>query len=239
MTLLLLACTGAGTPPETVTVAGYIATNPGVQDALAGATVSVRDHTFEEVDSAVTDDEGFFSVVTTAGVPVYFDLQAEGYVPTAFSGNAGLVDWELALGDLWIESEDDLAELEARYAGCPGVGEGGGIIAGEIRFWAEGYEPGDGEEWPMSTTGFGRAYATDGESWDSCHLDDSGEAYSADALVTGESGQYAIFGGPTGPVTLTLGYVIEEEPLWGAEYRIYVPDGGIAPLWPSYVPFPG
>ena len=132
MTWFLLACTGAGTPPETVTVTGYISTNQGVQDPLADATVSVRDHTFEEVDSAVTDEEGFFSVVTTAGVPVYFDLQAEGYVPTALSGNAGLTDWELALGDLWIESEDDLgpasrplgASRQANWASMALMGRG-------------------------------------------------------------------------------------------------------------------
>lgn len=237
MVALLLACTGA--PPETIVIDGLVTTNPGSLEPLADATVSVLDFTFEEVDSAVTDDEGFFSVETTAGVAVYFDVRADGYVPTAFSGNAGLADWSIEAGQMWAESEDDLAELELLYAGCPGVGSEGGIVAGEVRFWAEGYETGEGEEWPLATTAFARSYASDGTSFDSCHLDDDGEAYSSDALLTGQTGQYAIFGGPTGPVTLALGYVIEDQTLWASEYRIYVPDGGIAPLWPSYVPFPG
>ena len=171
-------------------------------------------------------------------MPVYFDLQAEGYARTGHSGNAGLNDWTVALGELWLESEDDLAELQALYAGCPGVGGDGGLIAGEVRYWLEGYEPEEGE-WPLATTGFARAYDTEGASWDSCHLDDAGVAYDAEAEVTGETGQYAIFGGPSGPVTLLIGTVIEGQATWAAEYHVYVPEGGIAPLWPSYVPFPG
>ncbi len=236
MLLLLMGCPQQ--TPEEVTISGYVSDNPGSTNPLEGVTVSVMDLTFEEQDSVVTDAEGFFSVVTTAGVPVYFDLQAEGYARTAHSGNAGLNDWTVALGQLWLESEDDLSELQALYAGCPGVGEEGGLIGGEVRFWLEGYEPDDGA-WPLATTAFARAYSSEGDSFDSCHLNEEGTAYDPEALVTGQSGQYAIFGGPAGPVTLTVGYVIEEQPTWAAEYQIYVPDGGIAPLWPSYVPFPG
>ncbi len=235
MILMLLGCPQP--IPETVTITGYVTNNPASEDVVVEARVTVMDLTFEATDSTETDEDGFFSVTTTAGAPVYFDLEADGFARTGFSGLAGVEDWTVPAGQLWLESEDDLSELEAQYAGCPGVGEDGGVIAGEIRFYLEGYQPDNGE-WPLANTGFARAYSSEGESWDGCHLDETGSSYDPEALVTGDSGQYAIFGGPAGPVTLALGYVIEDVPVWASEYHIFVPDGGIAPLWPSYVPFP-
>lgn len=237
LALALLACTPM---PTEVTLTGAVFDDRhSAAGPLEGATVQLYDSALALYSQAQTDADGAFTVMAPAGTPVYFELHAPDFVPTGFSGTTGLSDAAVPDGTLWLESEDDLGELEGSFAGCPGVGEASGVIEGEIRYYAEGYEPDEGSEWPIADTAWAIAYDTAGNPTPACYLDAEGAAYDPDAIVTGVSGRFAIFGAPTGPVTLEVGYNMNDEPYWHTYYYMYVPEDGVAPAWPAYVALPG
>lgn len=237
LSLLVLACTQI---PTEISLTGAVfddrhsAANP-----LDGATVELYDSAIQLYSQAQTDAEGQFSLLSPAGTPIYFELHAPGFVPTGFAATTGLYDAVVPDGTLWLESEDDMGELEGLFAGCATLGTPGGIIEGEIRYYADGYSPDEGSEWPIADTAWAIAYDVEGNPTPACYLNEEGTAYDPDAAVTGISGRFAIFGSTTGPVTLEVGYNIDDQPYWHTYYYLYVPESGVAPAWPMYVSLPG
>jgi len=227
--------------PEFVVLSGVVSADRfEASSPLEGATVSTYDAFLEPVDSSTTNMVGFFAAQARAGQNLYLGLEAEGYAHTAFAGVAGLSDAEFPEGQLWLESEDDVAELRAVFSGCPGVDDlDAGIIEGEIRYYAPGYEPDEGSEWPINDTAYVRAYDSDGNAVEACYLYETGAAYDEEAVYTGASGRFAVLGAPTGPVTLEVGYDVEGQSYYQALYYIWVPEGGVVPFWPLYVNLPG
>ena len=59
--------------------------------------------------------------------------------------------------------------------------------------------------------------------------------YDPDAEVTGFHGRFAIFDAPVGPVSINVGYWVEDIPYYEAWYYTYVPEGGVTPLYPVWV----
>ncbi|MCB9762879.1 MAG: hypothetical protein H6739_23970 [Alphaproteobacteria bacterium] len=235
--LLLMGCQQI---PEFVQVSGAVFDDRhSASTVVAGATVRVMDASLEETDVVETGDDGTFSAQARAGQAVFFELSAEGFVPTAFGGTMGIEDAVVPDRVLWMATLDDLGELEGTFAGCPGVGEGGGLIEGEVRAHVPGAELGDGEEWPFAATAWAVAYDSDGVETDACYLDAETGLYDPEATLTGDTGRFAVFGGPTGPVTLAVGTLLDGAPYYETWFSVYVPDGGVAPIYPAYVPLPG
>lgn len=228
--------------PEFITLSGVVSADHFEASApLEGVEVASHDAGLELVDTATTNLAGFFALQARAGQNLFLGLEAEGYVHTAFAGVTGLSDAEFPEGQLWLESEEDVAELRALFDGCPGLDAGAdaGLIEGEVRFYAPGYEPDEGSEWPIADTAYVRAYNADGDVFEACYLNETGDAYDELEVYTGASGRFAIFDAPTGAVTLEVGYDIEGTPYYQAIYFIWVPEGGAAPFWPMYVNLPG
>lgn len=236
LALLLLACDPL---PTEITLAGGVFDDR--HDAalpLEGATVDLYDSGIQLYSTAQTDVDGRFELLAPAGTPIYFELHAPGFIPTGFSATTGLAAAEVPDGTLWLESEDDLGELEGLFSGCTNE-DGGGLVEGEIRYYAEGYEPDEGSEWPVAEDAWAVVYDLDGNASPACYLNAEGTAYDPEATIVGVSGRFAIFDAPAGPATLEVGYNVGGEPYWHTYYYIYIPEDGVAPAWPAYVALPG
>ncbi|HJN75230.1 MAG TPA: hypothetical protein QGF58_14980 [Myxococcota bacterium] len=235
--ILLLACSQE---PDLVTLSGVVAGSREDDDVGASEIlVETLGPTYEAVDDAATDGRGYFEVQVIGSTLMYVTFSGDDFAATGFTGVVGAEDYAVDDGILFMKTDDEVAALDAQYAGCPYVEEEGvGLVEGEVRYHLPGYEVDDGE-WPLA----GNAYAwlTDegGTTWDACYLDGETGLYDPDAEVTGDTGRIAIFGAFSGPATLTVGYEIEGEPYYATEYMVHVPEGGIAPIYPAYVPLPG
>ena len=161
MILLMLAC-DAGIP-DRVLMSGIVYDDRHDNaEPLSEATVSTLGPEYGEVvGSAVTDGRGWFEVEVIAGAPVYVTVESESSVPTGFSGMADIADFELEDGTAWARDEGDLGEIEAEFEGCPGLGQPGGVIEGEVRVHMPGYEV-EGGEWPVAPTAHVVAYDSSG-----------------------------------------------------------------------------
>ncbi len=210
----------------------YEGRNSGV--AAAGATILSMDYAFEEVETATTSDDGTFTVQAVAGSYLYLETLVEGGLPTGFAGQTPMSgDFVIEDGTLYGRTADEQTQLEADFSGCEGLGTGA-TIDGEVLAYIEGVDPTDA---PRVTTAYVLAYDEQGNTTDSCYLadDESLVAYDAAATTTGYHGRFAVPNAPTGAVTLEIGYYIEDELAYQIFYYVYVPEGGVAPMYPAYV----
>lgn len=199
--------------------------------AVAGASLTVRDPEEQEFSAAETASDGSFSVGLPEGSFFTLVIQADGRVPTAFSGTAGVEDWAVDDGDLWVASTERLDALRAAFSACPAVNDAGGVLEGEVRLYIAGYEA---EALPTVTTAKVSITQADGTALSACYLDDTGNS-SSDAETTGASGRFAVFGVMEGPVVATVTYTVGAETSQ-AFYRFgWMPPDGLTPLYPFYV----
>lgn len=225
-----------GCDSRTVWVSGVVTAAPDADAAVvAGATVRVRDWSTQVTDEGPTDAEGGFVLRATRGSALYLELEAAGYANTVLWGGTGLEDLTLDPGEVWMRGDTDALALEALFAGCPGAGEGGSTLEGELRAHVPGYDVVDGE-WPLVAEG--RVWATTeaGDEIPACYLDDEGLGWSEDAVVTGQTGRFALFGLPEGRVELHAEMGDAEEPTSSQDYVGWLPAQATAPLYPLYVP---
>jgi hypothetical protein len=229
MFLLLFGCNPL---PKTVTMTGTVGDTPyGGGGVVAGATVAIEDDAGALVDSQTADDAGAFAVSVPAGVPFFVTVSAEGHVPTAFSGTAGVYDFAAPEGYPWVASDAWLAELRIEFALCPNVGAAGAVVAGEVR----GSLPGTPyTDLPFVPTGSARAFDTDEAEYAACYLDDDGQSV-ADGTQVGDTGRFAIFGVSPGPIVVDVRYVDpnEDEPV--QLFRFVAPEDGFVPIYPALV----
>lgn len=229
--LFLAACGGL---PDEVILEGVVLDQPVDGAPLAGAALEVRDEAGALYDSGKADPSGVFELAAPAGDVIFVDVTAPGFVRTAHTGVAGLQDRQIVEpGSLYGMSEAFLAEWEARFAGCPGIGEGGAVF-GEVRIW-DVVEPGT-DIHPLVKTAVVTLEDDAGKTWKACYLDDAGEAVDPEAQWTGSSGRFAIFGVPEGLVRLRILY--EYAPgRWTppTDYPVRVPGQGVAPRFPAFV----
>lgn len=222
MILLLLGCNPL---PESVSMAGTVWNAPYGEGArVAGATVDVLDETQNLVSTVVSAEDGSFAADVPAGVPFFVTVSAEGHVPTAFSGTAGISDFTAPEGYPWVAPDAWIAALREEFAACPTVGADGGVVAGEVVGNVEGY--------PTIQTASARLYGPGDVELTACYLDDQGES-SADAEVTGKTGRFAIFGVPAGEIVVDVRYSLGtgEDPV--ELYRFLAPEGGLVPVYPA------
>ena len=236
MSLLLLACVQEA---PLVTFSGVVSDTRDGEDGASEVLVETRGPTYDAVGEGTTDGRGFFEVDVVANTVMFVTFSGEDYAPTGFTGIVGAEDFAVEDGVLYMRTAEEVAALAEVYAGCENADlEGVAVVEGEIRFHIPGYEVDDGGDWPTAPTGYAALTDEAGESWDACYLNEDATAWDEEAEVTGVSGRFAVFGDFSGPAALTVGYEIEGEPYYATDYTVHVPEGGIAPVYPAYVPFP-
>lgn len=227
--LLLLAL---GCVDTTEPIRGTIRVGPGtVSPPADGATLTIYDDDLELYSRTETAQDGTFSVEGPRGGTVYAEVHGPDFVRSGFVGAVGQGPFDVPDGELFAWTNDAMDALRARYAGC--AVQEGGVIHGELRlFGAEG----DGGS-PVLRTGFARLLTSDG-AIEACYLDDQGIGWNEGAFITGETGQYALFGVEPGLHRIEFGYFIQEVPVLH-ELTVFVPEDGIAPQFPAWVDLVG
>jgi len=232
MTTLFALLAGCNPLPETIALSGVVGDTPyGGGGVVGGAIVSVLDDAYAPVDSQEADGDGFFSVALPAGVPFYLTVEADGYVPTGFSGVAGLYDAAAPEGYPWVASDAWMAQLREDFAACPTAGDAGTAVAGEVRGYVEGAAY---TEMGLIPTGTARVLTEDNAEYVACYLDDEGVS-SADATVTGATGRFAIFGVPPGPMLVEVRYTDPGGDVPVEVFQFVAPASGLVPLYPALV----
>ncbi|MBK7760829.1 MAG: hypothetical protein IPI35_31350 [Deltaproteobacteria bacterium] len=237
-----------GCDAEFIQLTAVVNDGPGVDaPAAPGVEVTSLGYDLGVIETVTADDAGQFEVLLPKGAYFYLELDGADWARTTWWGIAGQVDSTLPEDTLFVLSQADADALRARYAGCPGADGVGAFVYGEVRFYAPGYEPDPGQEWPLAITAAATLVGDGGETLSACYLDAQGLAYDPEASWNGDSGQFAIFEVPTGFPTLTVDILTineetgkpEDEPLTSQSVTIYAPEGGVASMMPFYVNFPG
>lgn len=232
MIALLLAACVVGDAPQ-ISVSGHVYDSPDADAGIvAGAGVVALDAYGVEVDAATADDDGAFEVEVAGWDVFHLHFSAEGFATTAWAGTAGETDIVADEGVLWARSEADLDALRATHSNCPTAQDAGGVVEGVMRLYIPGQE--DNDTLPLVTTGVVTAWTVDGVAYTACYLDGEG-ASDAAATSTGETGNFAIFGVPSGPISVELGYTTYGVAAESGWYFVWLPDGGVAPLHPALV----
>ncbi|MFZ5481210.1 MAG: carboxypeptidase-like regulatory domain-containing protein [Myxococcota bacterium] len=230
MIAILLACSGL---PDTILVTGTVTDAPkGQGSAVEGATVTsldedglvARDPTPR--DEATTYEDGSFVVEAVAGEDFFLTVSKDGYVPTSWSGSAGFVDLYTGDGVPWIAEEAWVEALRDELPDC--VAEGA-VVTGEVRQLIDGL---DYDELPIVALGAVTVTDADGARHEACYFDDEGVA-DPDATHVGETGRFAVFGLPEGPLVVE---VTIDDPAYTsvfAQYRYRAVEGGLVPMFPA------
>jgi len=230
MLFLLLGCN----QDNFVTLVGTAFSDDEPASALPGATLTAYDFGIVETDEVTSDADGAFELQVRAGGIFYLELAAPGHRTTGLTGSVGQADFTAGDGLVWLRSDEQLDVIQGDFAGCPGWDGDGAIIEGEIRLFQEGLSA---ENSSRSLTGWATAIDQDGNEFDACYLADDEErvAYDPEATITGFHGRFAIFDAPTGPISIEVGYFVEDIEFYSTYYYLYVPEGGITPLYPAWV----
>ena len=220
-----------------VTVSGRILRTRDTDEGLVGGRIAILDADGAEYDSSPTGEDGVFAVLAPARQDIYAEISGDGLSTSSFTGASGTgKKLEIQDGDVYGVDLDEIDALRAQFAGCPGVDDTGGVAFGEIRI-VNLSDPETGEN-PLVTT----AYVTSsvgGVEQSACYLDDDGALYDPEVDTTGNAGFFAVFGLPSGFVTLTVGYTIVEDEDILTYTQVWVPeDNGVVPRFPMWVEFP-
>ncbi|MEY3210408.1 MAG: hypothetical protein RIT28_889 [Pseudomonadota bacterium] len=248
--ILPLVVLGAlfGCEAEFIVLTAVVNDGPGADaPAAPGVEVTSLGYDLGVIETVTADANGQVEVLLPKGAYFYLELDGDDWARTTWWGIAGQVDSTLPEDSLFVLSQADADAVRAKYAGCPGADGVGAFVYGEVRFYAPGYEPDPGQEWPLAITAAVRLVGEGGETLSACYLDAQGLAYDPDARWNGDAGQFAIFEVPTGFPTLTVDILTvdeetgqaEDEPLTSQTVTIYAPEGGVASMMPFYVNFPG
>ncbi len=228
---LLLGLSGCTYEPELVTISGQVAGGRGDEvEAIPEVQVRTFDQFLTEVDSVQGDGRGWFEAEVVANSPMFIEVSAPGYATAGFAGSAPLVGTAVEFGKLWTTADAAMDVIDGAFGDCA---QPGALIEGEVRLAVQGYSPEDGQDWPLAKTGWARAYDSEGRAYPACYLGEEG-TYDPAALATGETGRFAIYGAPSGAVTLEVGYDVEETTL-AQEFYLYVPEDGVVSLYAVYL----
>ena len=226
---------GCLAPTEEVAVSGAVFSDRfDDSEPVAGARVQLLDAGLESTADVETDESGGFSGSAASGGLLYIDLSSDGYSSTSFSGSVGYSDLVLPDRTLWMRTDEELAEIRSEYEGCPGADDPeSGLIEGEVRY----FMPVDAvDSAPLVESAWVSAADSESGRVEACYIGEDG-IYDPLATLTGEAGRFALFG-PSGVVTVEVGYEIQEETIEATLYRLYVPAGGVAPFYPFWVSLP-
>jgi hypothetical protein len=235
------ACLSNG---NTVAMSGTVFDEPFAAGSVVGnVDLQTLDVDAALVDEVTTDEGGGFSMLVPEGEGFFLQLQGpegEGYVPTAFSGTAGLQDFDSGTGYPWIASSEWFASMQADWAGCPGADvagtAGSGVaVIGEIRMWMN---VSDIDEMPRQQDADVIVSPETGDEVNGCYHDDNG-VYDPTATGSGIDGLFAAFGVAPSATDQGLAVTIEFTDIDGTRrpviYQYRAQDGGLVPLYPAFV----
>ncbi len=226
---LLSACTDV---VPTVTLSGTVSDAPEAVGApVAGATVSVFDETLAPFGETTSASDGAFALEVPQLATFYVQVDGEGRVPTAFSGTAGMGDFDAGEGYPWVADPDFVAGERAAHADCATSGGDGALVVGVARVYLPSTALG---ELPIATTADIAVLGSDAQRYPACYLDDEGSS-SAEATGTGATGRFAVFGVPEGPAIVGVSWVDPAGARTSHEFQFLVPAGGVVPLYPALV----
>lgn len=222
---------------EEVVVSGEVYAGRAEGSApLGGAALRTHNLYTEEVDRTEADAQGRFEILAPPIDQFFFTIEAEGFVPTSLSAAVGTTDTTAPTGAVWARSLADHEAALAPFAACPGADAPGGVIEGEVRVYLGDTVQG-ADELPLVTTASLFAEDTNGRIAAPCLLDDEG-LYDPEAMVTGQTGRFAMFGLSPGIAALRLSYTIDDVPVPEQYTKVMVPEGGVAPLYPAWAELP-
>lgn len=235
MIVLLTLLTGC--LDETVEISGQVTDSQGEDgQPVSDASVTIRDFGGAQFASATTDGDGVFSSTVPMQQMFFLEMEADGFAKTAYAGLSALQEIQVTDGELWLRAEDDLEAIRAEFEGCAPAELGvGGVIEGEVRLYVlQGQET---EELPFVTTATVTAYTADGTVSVGCYLDDKGTS-DPSMSVTGVTGRFALFNVPSGPMSVLISYTYGGAAPHEDWYTVYVPEGGVVPLYPALATMP-
>ncbi len=223
---------------EFVTLSGTVFSEVGDEGiAVGGAELHTLALTGEVVDRVTADENGFFEAQIPSGAVFFVGVEASGYVSTGFSGQSATTDYPVSDGLIWMRSEESMAVIQSDFDGCDANDEDGATVEGWVGL---GLDNGEGLESYVVTTAWVTAYDADANPYETCYLaDDDEPQLDPEADLTGQHGRFLIQGSPNGLMTLEAGYWIDQSQDWAMDsvyYVIYVPEGGVAPFYPLWVP---
>jgi hypothetical protein len=234
-----LAIIAAGCGVREVTVVGKVTRSHTDRDGLAGGTVEIRGEDAVVYDDATTTGDGSFTVLAPAGQTIYAGISGDGLAKASFTGVSG-ADPRMTVdsGLLFGVPLDDLDALRAQFDGCPGLDGAAGIVYGEVAVY--GLEDPTTHLPPLVTTAVVTSISGEGTEHPACYLDADGGAWDPDAVATGQSGTFAIFGVEPGLHTLEVSYDTDFETGILSYSSVWVPDdpNGVAARFPAWVEFP-
>lgn len=228
--LLLLGC-GSGLGGA-VDLYGIVWDAPKGEGAVVpGAALEVLDYEQEPFASAEAAADGSFVVDVPRGEGFFLTVTGEGRAPTAFSGEAGQVDVYAGDGYPWVASTGWVDALREEFSGCPDAQLDGVVVTGEVRLYLAGV---DYQSLALITTGTVNVYPEFGEAPAACYLDDEGVSSGAGER-TGDTGRFAVFGVPPGPLIVEVLYDAGEENLPAQLYQYVLDAPGLVPMYPALV----
>lgn len=232
MVPFLVACGGP------VRIDGEVQASRGENAPAVGARILLHDEDFQLYAETTTAEDGSFSVMAPRGAAVHLVVRTEDGLDINFPGQSGFADvFTVPRTSLWAFPKREETRWREDFAGCPGALDAPGMIVGETVLALDIDDPSQG---PIEQ--FGLAYAYNLEAGieasriDACYLDDEGVAYKPDAVATGPSGRFAIFGHELGPLEIVVGRFTSGGTLINAS-EAFVPEGGVVSMHPALVPF--
>ncbi len=234
----MLALLALGCLPDSTTMSGIIMDGPDSSAGVPDAEITIQTAGGNEWDATTADSAGSFEVEVPIHALFYFTASADDYRSTVFTGVSDDTPVVVDDGTLYMRTNDDIDTLVAEFGDCAAEASasGGGVIEGEIRLQV--VQSGEVTDFPLVTTAAVLAYTESGVPYTACYFDDEGNP-SVDAVWTGATGRFAIFGVPSGLISLQIRYDYggsEEQEDW---YPLYMPDNGAVPMWPALVSMPG
>ena len=227
-------------PSSEVQMSGMVFDSPGgIGGVVGGAVVRTLDGDGVTFAEATTDEGGLFSAAVPAGDAFFVQVQGpdgEGYVATAFSGNAGLFDFDAGAGFPWVASSTWTDALRADWAGCPGAETAGQVgsgvaVVGEVRMWMN---VSDVDAMPIEDDAKIVITPAQGSEVTACYHDENG-VYDPLATGTGDDGLYAVFGVDPGGLVASIEYDNGDNTRHVALYQYLAEDGGMVPIYPTFV----
>lgn len=229
----------AGCVEETVALNGtvYESYEP-LSAPLEDGELRIVDFAGEPLTTVHTSADGTFDAVVPAGISVFVEVSADGFAVTPFPGVIGFEPVQTVEDHaLYGVSDAERADWLARYEGCPGADTDRAMVIGEMRLY--------GLTDPLTggnpTIGTGTVTVADGdiEEATGCYLDEDGALYDPDAVFTGASGAFGVFGVEAGLHDFQLRGEMATDLSTTEVYPLWIPDrpNVVSPWFPAWLPF--
>lgn len=221
---------GCTTLPDAVSVRGLVTATHGSETPLSGAEVAILDEQGAEYDRGTTSETGSFTAEAPAGMTIFAEVSASGFTTASFTGTSGV---EPALyverGVLHGMSDEAVGEWRTLFAGCEGSEAGGFVVGVATLLGATELDSGE----PVTVdTAYASVLTADGQTLQGCYLDAEGTLADPEAIVSGETGTFAVFGVPEGVHQLTVGYELGGSPVYEVTWPMWMPADGVVPRFP-------